>query len=91
VLKDVEPIDRTSINAWEDVDFVAAVKATGRKKLIMAALWTEVWLVHPSLDALKAGFEVYPVVDAAAGASLETHNAGLQSFRPAPSRPVGWK
>jgi hypothetical protein len=46
VLPGVAPIDRTSINAWEDVDFVAAVKATKRKKLIMAALWTEVCLVR---------------------------------------------
>ena len=59
VLAGVEPIDRTSINAWEDEDFVRAVKATGRKKLIMAALWTEVCLVHPALDALQEGFEVY--------------------------------
>jgi nicotinamidase-related amidase len=66
VLPSVAPIDRTAINAWEDTDFVAAVKATGRKKLIMAALWTEVCLVHPALDAMKEGFEVYPVVDAVA-------------------------
>src|ERR1700741_791335 len=50
VLIEVVPIDRTSINAWEDEDFVRAVKATGRKKLIMAAIWTEVCLVHPALD-----------------------------------------
>jgi Isochorismatase family len=55
VLGGLEPIDRTSINAWEDNEFVAAVKATGRKKLIMAALWTEVCLVLPALDALKEG------------------------------------
>lgn len=53
VLGDVPVIDRTSINAWEDRDFVAAVKATGRKKLIMAALWTEVCLVHPALSTLR--------------------------------------
>src|SRR3954452_11031071 len=61
---EVAPIDRTSINAWEDQDFVSAVRATGRKKLIMTALWTEVCLVHPALDALAEGFEVYPIVDA---------------------------
>src|SRR6185436_12953341 len=63
VLDRATALDRTSINAWEDEDFVAAVKATGRRKLIMAALWTEVCLVFPALDALYAGFEVYPVVD----------------------------
>jgi isochorismate hydrolase len=63
VLDDLQPFDRTSINAWEDEDFVRAVRATGRKKLIMAALWTEVCLVHPALDAIEEGFEVYPVID----------------------------
>jgi hypothetical protein len=66
VLNEVDPIDRTSINAWKDEDFVRAVKTTGRKKLIMAALWTEVCLVHPALDAMKDGFEVYPVIDCVA-------------------------
>ena len=60
VLGGVEPIDRTSINAWEDDDFVAAVKATRRRKLIMVALWTEVCLAFPALDALREGFDVYP-------------------------------
>jgi nicotinamidase-related amidase len=87
VLKGVEPIDRTSIN---DIDFVAAVKATGRKKLIMAALWTEVCLVHPALDALKEGFEVYPVVDAVAGTSLEAHKAGLERITQAGAKPTSW-
>jgi len=90
VLKGIEPIDRTSINAWEDADFVAAVKATGRKKLIMAALWTEVCLVHPALDALKEGYEVYPVVDAVAGTSLEAHNAGLERIIQAGAQPTSW-
>lgn len=90
VLGDVPIIDRTSINAWEDQDFVAAVKATGRKKLIMAALWTEVCLVHPALDALADGFEVYPVVDACGGTSLEAHNAGLERLAQAGARPTNW-
>ena len=90
VLGDVPIIDRTSINAWEDQDFVAAVKATDRKKLIMAALWTEVCLVHPALDALADGFEVYPVVDACGGTSLEAHNAGLDRLQQAGAKPTGW-
>lgn len=90
VLDRVPIIDRTSINAWEDQDFVAAVKATGRKKLIMAALWTEVCLVHPALDAIADGFEVYPVVDACAGTSLEAHNAGLDRLLQAGAKPTSW-
>ena len=90
VLPDVVPIDRTSINAWEDRDFVAAVKATGRKKLLMVALWTEVCLVFPALDAIHDGFEVYPVVDAVAGTSEEAHRAGLQRIVQAGGKPVSW-
>lgn len=90
VLDDVPIIDRTSINAWEDQDFVAAVKATGRAKLIMAALWTEVCLVHPALDALADGFEVYPVVDACGGTSLEAHDAALDRLFQAGARPTSW-
>lgn len=90
VLSDVRPIDRTSINAWEDEDFVRAVKATGRKKLIMAALWTEVCLVHPALDAIKEGFEVYPVIDCVGGTSLEAHELGLARLVQAGCRPVSW-
>jgi nicotinamidase-related amidase len=90
VLTDHIEIDRTQINAWEDVEFRQAVEATGRKKLIMAALWTEVCLAFPSLDALRAGYEVYPVVDAVGGTSLEAHRAGLERIVQAGARPISW-
>src|SRR6266566_2612809 len=60
-IPDVPTVDRTSINSWEDVEFVKAVKATGRKKLIMTALWTEACLTFPALDALHEDYEVYVV------------------------------
>ena len=88
VVGGVEPIDRTAINAWEDEDFVRAVKATGRRKLVMAALWTEVCLVHPALDALREGFEVFPVVDAVGGTTLEAHETGLQRLVQAGGQPT---
>ena len=90
ILDGVEPLDRTSINAWEDEDFVKAVHATGRKKLIMAALWTEVCLVHPALDALKEGFEVYAVIDCVGGTSSEAHQLGVQRLVQAGCKPVSW-
>ncbi|HET6806355.1 MAG TPA: hydrolase [Frateuria sp.] len=90
LLPEVTVVDRTSINAWEDDDFVAAVKATGRRKLIMVALWTEVCLVFPALDALHEGFEVYVVVDAVGGTSPEAHRAGLQRITQAGGIPVSW-
>ncbi len=90
VLKGVKPIDRTSINSWEDQDFVEAVKATGRKKLIMGALWTEACLLFPALDALNEGYEVYPVIDAVGGTSLEAHRAALERIVQAGGRPTTW-
>ena len=90
VFPDIDPIDRTSINAWEDKEFVGAVKATGRKKLIMCALWTEVCLVFPALDALRDGLEVYPVVDAVGGTSFQAHRAGLERIIQAGAQPTGW-
>ncbi len=90
VLGGVQTFDRTSINAWEDEDFVRAVKATGRKKLIMAALWTEVCLVHPALDAIREGFEVYPVIDCVGGTSPEAHDLGVLRLVQAGAKPVGW-
>jgi nicotinamidase-related amidase len=83
VLRDLPTVDRTSINAWEDVEFVQAVKATGRKKLIMAALWTEACLTFPALDALQAGYEVYVVADAVGGTSVEAHQAALRRIEQA--------
>jgi nicotinamidase-related amidase len=83
VLGELPTVDRTSINAWEDVEFVQAVKATGRKKLIMTALWTEACLAFPALDALQAGYEVYVVADAVGGTSVEAHQAALRRIEQA--------
>ena len=85
-LGDIQTYDRTTINAWEDVEFRKAVEATGRKKLIMAALWTEACLTFPSLDAMRAGFEVYPVVDAVGGTSVEAHQTALRRIEQAGGR-----
>jgi nicotinamidase-related amidase len=89
-LKQFPPIDRTTVNSWEDPDFVAAVRATGRRKLILCALWTEVCMTFAALDALREGYEVYPVVDAIGGTSLEAHRAGLQRVVQAGAQPIGW-
>ena len=78
VLDKVPTYDRTSINAWEDVEFRKAVQATGRKKLIMAALWTEACLAFPALDALREGYEVYVVADAVGGTSATAHEMALR-------------
>jgi nicotinamidase-related amidase len=89
-LADYPPIDRTQINSWEDVDFFAAVRATGRRKLILCALWTEVCMAFPALDAIRDGYEVYPVVDAIGGTSDEAHRAGIERTVQAGGQPIGW-
>ena len=90
LLADDKPLDRTTVNSWEDVEFVQAVHATGRRKLIICALWTEVCMAFTALDALRAGYEVYPVVDAIAGTSPEAHRAGLDRVVQAGGHPIGW-
>jgi nicotinamidase-related amidase len=87
-LDGVVSYDRTAINAWEDEEFVAAVRATGRRKLIMAGLWTEVCLVFPALSAMRDGFEVYAVVDCVAGTSAAAHRAGIDRVVQAGAHPV---
>jgi nicotinamidase-related amidase len=90
VLADNPPIDRTALNAWEDTDFLDAVRATSRRKLIFCALWTEICMAFPALDALREGYEVYPVVDAIGGTSAEAHRAGLERVVQAGARPTSW-
>jgi len=90
LLEDSPPIDRTTLNAWEDPDFLAAVRDTGRRKLILCALWTEICMAFPALDALRDGYDVYPVVDAIAGTSEEAHRAGLDRVTQAGGHPVSW-
>jgi nicotinamidase-related amidase len=83
-----EPIERSSMNSWEDEKFVAAVKGTGRKKLVMAALWTEVCLAFPALEAISTGFDVYAVEDASGGTSLTAHNAAMRRVEQAGAVPM---
>jgi len=83
VFPDQTPIERSSMNAWDSKDFVAAVKKTGRKNLIIAALWSEVCLAMPALQALTDGYAVYAVEDACGGTSLVAHNAAIRRIEQA--------
>ena len=87
VIPDVPEIDRTSINSWEDKEFQDAVKATGRKKLIILGLWTEACLSFPVLDLLKEGYEIYTICDAVGGTSTYAHEMALQRMIQAGLRP----
>jgi nicotinamidase-related amidase len=77
-LPDTNVIDRTSMNAWEDTGFREAVIATKKKRLIICALYTEICLVFPVVEALKEGFEVMYVADAVGGRSQLAHATALQ-------------
>jgi nicotinamidase-related amidase len=90
LLEGDSPIDRTSTNAWEDGDFLEAVRATGRRKLIICALWTEICMAFPTLDALREGYGVYPVVDAIGGTSEVAHRTGIERVVQAGAHPIGW-
>lgn len=85
-----EPIDRTVTNAWQDPAFVAAIEGTGRRKLVMAGLWTEVCLAQTVLSAIDAGYEVYFVADASGGMSAEAHEAAKQRMIQAGAVPMTW-
>ena len=87
-LPGVPEIDRTTLNSWEDPDFRAAVEATGRRKLILAGLWTEVCVAFPALDAIAAGYEVYVVADAIGGVSKVAHESAMQRMAQAGAVPI---
>ncbi len=90
VLSDSEEIDRSTINSWEDPNFRKAVEATGKKKIIMAALWTEACLSFPALDMIKEGYEVYAIADAVGGTSKEAHELALRRMEQAGVKLIGW-
>jgi nicotinamidase-related amidase len=85
-----EVIDRSTMNPWEDQRVVDAVAATGRPKLIIAGLWTEVCVAYPALSALEQGYEVYVVVDACGGTSTEAHETAVRRMVQAGVVPVTW-
>lgn len=90
VFPDQVPIDRSTMNTWEDQRVVDQVKKLGRKKVVMAALWTEVCLVEPVLSAIDEGYDVYIVTDASGGVSREAHEMAVQRMIQAGAHPVTW-
>lgn len=83
-------IDRTNVNAWEEAEFVAAVKATGRKKLIMGGLWTDVCLAYPAIEATLNGYEVLVPEDTVGSITQLSHDNGMQRMIQAGVKPITW-
>ena len=90
VFPEQKPIDRTFINTWEDQRVIDWVKKTGRKKIVMAALWTEICLAMPAIQAAGEGYEVYIVTDASGGVSVEAHEMAIQRMVAAGCVPITW-
>ncbi|MEV8413640.1 hydrolase [Streptomyces niveus] len=90
VFPEQKPINRTWVNTWEDERVVDAVKATGRKKLIIAGLWTEVCVAMPAIQAAGEGFDVFVVTDASGGSSKEAHDMAVRRMNQAGVTPINW-
>ncbi|TLD72778.1 hydrolase [Phragmitibacter flavus] len=90
VFPDQKPIDRTFINTWEDPKVTDLVKKSGRKQLILAALWTEICLAMPAIQALGEGYDVFIVTDASGGVSAESHDMAVRRMVQAGAVPVTW-
>jgi nicotinamidase-related amidase len=90
VFPEQKPIDRSSINSWEDHRVVEAVKKTGRKKLVIAALWSEMCLAQPAIHAMGEGYDVYAVTDASGGVSAEAHDMAIRRLVAAGAQPITW-
>jgi nicotinamidase-related amidase len=90
IFPDLRPIDRTTMNAWEDPKVVGAVNAYGKSKIVMAGLWTEVCLLDPVLSSISDGFEVYIVTDASGGISKEAHDMAVIRMTQAGAHPITW-
>ncbi|WP_254832880.1 hydrolase [Haloglomus salinum] len=83
-------IDRTTMNSWEDEAFVEAVESTGRGRLVIAGLWTEVCVCFAALSALEAGYDVYVVADACGGQTEADHERAMERMVEAGVTPVTW-
>lgn len=90
VFPEQKPINRTFINTWEDENVQTWVKKTGKKKIIIAALWSEICLAFPAIQALGEGYEVYAVTDASGGTSVEAHEVAIQRIIQAGGTPITW-
>jgi nicotinamidase-related amidase len=85
-----EVIDRTFINTWEDKKTVDAIKATGRKQLVIAGLWTEVCVAMPAIQAIGEGWDVTVITDASGGVSVEAHQVAIQRMIAAGVNMMTW-
>jgi len=82
------PIERTSMNSWDDENFVAAVKETGRKKIVLSGLWTETCVALPTIQAIHDGYDIYVVEDCCGDVSQLSHDNAMKRVIQAGAKPV---
>ena len=90
IFPDQTPIERSSMNSWDDENFVAAIKKTGKKKIVLAGLWTEVCVAFPAIQAIHDGYEVYIVEDLVGDLDERVHSAAMRRAEQAGAKPVTW-
>ncbi|ABE33600.1 isochorismatase family protein [Paraburkholderia xenovorans LB400] len=88
VFPEYVPVDRTSMNSWEDVNFRKAIEATGRKKIVISGLWTEVCVSFPTIQMIAEGYEIYVPTDACGDVSQEAHERAVQRIIQAGAVPM---
>ena len=88
VFPEQQPIDRTSMNTWEDQRIADRVNEIGRGRIVLAGLWTSVCIVGPALSALDQGFEVYVIADASGDVTDEAHERAMQRMIQAGAKPI---
>lgn len=88
IFPDQEPIERSAMNSWDDKNFVAAVERTGRKKIVLAGLWTETCVALPTVQAIHDGYEIYVVEDCCGDVSALSHDNAMKRVIQAGAKPV---
>lgn len=88
VFPNQEPIERTTMNSWDDENFVAAIKKTGRKKLLLTGLWTETCVALPTIQAIHDGYEVYVIEDCCGDVNVLSHDNAMKRMIQAGAKPV---
>ena len=83
-----EPVERSTMNSWDDANFVNAVKRTGRKKILLAGLWTETCIALPTIQLIHDGYEVYVVEDCCGDISALAHDNAMRRMFQAGAKPV---
>ena len=88
IYPDRTPIERSSMNSWDDKNFVAAIEKSGKKKILLAGLWTETCITLPTIQAIHDGYEIYVVEDCCGDLTQLAHENAMKRVIQAGAKPV---